>query len=431
MSQFRLSRAYTWATISQAIALVAAVVAQLILARALGAEERARLGFQISVTFLASQLLSCGLHWGLAVRVARRELNAADALGASFASSTLVGLIYVFGALAAAPLLTKSLHVAPAEAVLGGLVAAGTALISSVVGIANAQQKLTAYNRAVVVWRGSPLLLLVPFWLASLLDLRIALGIMALGTWTASAYLLFTQLRTGGTSARRVFATWLQTAPLGFKALSANAFVYAQQRADVILAAALLEPRQAGTYALLAAVAEMAVSPAQAMATVIFSAIAGKSRLAGSVGIVRSLSMALYLGIAIALGFAVLVPAALAHVVGPTYTGWSAAGALAPGVIAASLGVVLHGIHTARGYPTICTSAPASGLVVLVALTALLSTRLGSLGVGLAWSAAHAVRAALLAWAYAKATDVRVSDWIRPQLAWGAIRTRIIPSAET
>src|SRR5436190_4061331 len=265
----RLGRTYAWASITQVAALAAVVCAQLLLARALGPSERARLGFQTSLTFLSSQILSLGIHWGIAVRVAQGDLRIGDAVRISFASSVAVGLVYAVGMWSIAPLLKPSLHVSGSEAALGGVAAAGTSMMSAAAGLANATKHFVVYNKATVLWRTAPLAVIVPFALMHRLDMPVALGATAFGSWLGAVVILGIAYRGMLGSTSSTFAIWRSTLPLGLRALGANAFVYAQQRIDVIIAAAILAPRQAGTYVVLAAIAEMTVSPAQAMANVL------------------------------------------------------------------------------------------------------------------------------------------------------------------
>lgn len=413
MKGFRLSGAFVRAGVAQGLAIAGGVTAQLLLARGLGADERGRLGFQLALVFVGSQVLALGLHWGLAVQVARGVTKPGPSMRAAIIQSTVAGSAYVIVALALRPWLTGALKVSPSEAWLGAAALSGMAMMSASSGIANAAMRLTQYNVATVAWRFMPVVVYLILLLTGRFSIGAALATNAVAGWSAAVLgyrLAFPGERLSAPGAVAAFRAAL---PSGLSALRANGLVYMQQRLDVILAVALLEPAVAGTYVVIAAAAELAVSPAQSVANVLFAALATGARAVSSSGVTRSVGAVLYIGLAVGTAFALTLPVVLPLAVGSSFVGGDAAVAIAPGIAAAYLGVVLHAIHTSRGYPIVCTVAPLCGVIVLAVMGSALSGMNGGVGIALAASAGQLVRAGVLWWDFRRRSSTGLMSLLK------------------
>lgn len=397
MRRIQLARAISGASFAQVAAIVAGVASQLILARALGASERGRLGFQMALVFLGSQTLLVGLQWGLAVEVAQRRVNALAAVQAGFLRSILAGFVFFAAGITVQPFLQGGMRISLPELLFGAIAVSGTAMMSIATGTANATLRLREFNTAIVLWRLVPAVAYLSLWHLGGISVGAAIVTNAIASWSAAVFTLQRTVPFGPMSLASVRGATRQAGAGSLRALRSNGLVYLQQRIDVLIASGLLPPQASGTYAVLAASAELAVAPAQAIANVLFAAVASGARALADDGVQRTLRAAFWLGLLVGGLYAATVPLMLPVLAGESFGEWTSAIAFAPGIAAAYSGVVLHALHTVRGYPAVCSVAPAAGIAVTLITVLPLVEAYGAMGLAAAASLGLIIRATLLA----------------------------------
>lgn len=324
-----------------------------------------------------------GLTAATGHQVSSRKRTAGAALANGGTLSLTLGVLAVVVGLGVGQLYTGEAH---REALAVGFACAAVIVSSVVAGTFLGREAFVRYNLALIAPPLFSLVLIaVAFFVFDRRSPDVALEMYAAGQWLAILLLVIT---AGNTYLRGLSLDVPMIREIGRFALVAgiaSGVSYLNYRADIILVKKLDHPENVGTYSLAVYVAESVWQVSGSLALATYARLGGSTRAEAVALTTRVMRHTVVLLTGICL---VLFAAAdlIEQVLFPKYGGMAMALRLVlPGVLVYSLAQAYSGFYTwQRGMPWVSAVVAGSGLVIDLALAAVLIPRWGINGAAVA-----------------------------------------------
>lgn len=406
--------------------LLAAGILSIVIARTIGPSGNGRFALLVTLTGIASLVVSLGLHAGITHEVSRRRWPAREAFRTTYAVGFLLGLAGFLGGLAAYELTSDSVF----AGIDADLAVLALASLPPVLAYQYADAILLARERyesfaglelthaAVLMLVG--VALVIPFGLAGAV---VALPSAALAGAVLGALLLRREARRDSVSGapgslRRAFR-------FGLQSWGANLLQQVNYRFDVLILAAFATARDVGVYSVALTLTGIAWVLPQALQTVLFprtasldeAAIVGElpadesdAALAKAIrhGVLLTVPGGLLAALLLLVGVPLLYGSSFHETIGLGFV-------LLPGVLLLGIGKVLSSALAGRGYPRYTLYVGAVVTPLTLALYLGLIPPFEEWGAAIASAASYAATALLLLVFFRRATSIRLADAFVPR----------------
>jgi len=369
-------------------------------ARVLQPAGKGTLGLILMVPALLQMVGEMGISMANVYLLGRRRARVSSVTGNSLVISAAAGVLLLgayFGALHAG-LLDSFLKDSPRWALTMATLVFPMALFTQYASsILQGQRRLILYNVARSATQVFYFVGLVIVLLA--LNGRVGESVIAFffSTIAGFALALFLVLRSGRFQVSVEPRSLRRAISFGLKGHLSSILGFLNMRLDIFLVSHYLGLASLGHYVIAVAVAEFILHFPRSIVAALFPRVSAAGETESADIAARAIRNGLFLTVVTAAGILVLNVPFIHAVYGSAYApSTRAIWALLPGVVAASLGVMMKGYIVGRGRPMIASGSSFAALVVNVGLNVILIPRMGIVGAALASTVSYALHASVL-----------------------------------